>query len=76
LLLTTNYKVYKREEKFGKTLFASKVTKPPKINNTKIDNCVVHLQDEGIVGCGLARHFKTDPTETVDLCFGYAKTPC
>jgi hypothetical protein len=26
--------------------------------------------------CGLARHFKTDPTENVALCFGYAKTPC
>jgi hypothetical protein len=26
--------------------------------------------------CGLARHFKTDPTETVALFFGYAKTPC
>jgi hypothetical protein len=24
----------------------------------------------------LARHFKTDPTETVALCFGYPKTPC
>jgi hypothetical protein len=24
--------------------------------------------------CGLALHFKTDPTETVALCFGYAKT--
>jgi hypothetical protein len=24
--------------------------------------------------CDLARHFKTDPTETVPLCFGYAKT--
>jgi hypothetical protein len=24
--------------------------------------------------CGLVRHFKTDPTETVVLCFGYAKT--
>jgi hypothetical protein len=24
--------------------------------------------------CGLARHFKIDPTETVALCFGYAKT--
>jgi hypothetical protein len=24
--------------------------------------------------CGLERHFKTDPTETVALCFGYAKT--
>jgi hypothetical protein len=24
--------------------------------------------------CGLARHSKTDPTETVALCFGYAKT--
>jgi hypothetical protein len=24
--------------------------------------------------CGLARHFKTDPTATVALCFGYAKT--
>jgi hypothetical protein len=24
--------------------------------------------------CGLARHFKTDPTETVALCFGNAKT--
>jgi hypothetical protein len=24
--------------------------------------------------CGMARHFKTDPTETVALCFGYAKT--
>jgi hypothetical protein len=23
--------------------------------------------------CGLARHFKTDPTESVALCFGYAK---
>jgi hypothetical protein len=33
--------------------------------------CVVHLQDKV-----LARHFKTDPTETVALCFGYAKTPC
>jgi hypothetical protein len=26
--------------------------------------------------CDLARHFKTDPTETVARCFGYAKTPC
>jgi hypothetical protein len=26
--------------------------------------------------CGLARHFKTDPTNTVALCFGYAKTLC
>jgi hypothetical protein len=26
--------------------------------------------------CGLARHFKTDPSETVALCFGYTKTPC
>jgi hypothetical protein len=25
---------------------------------------------------GLARHFKTEPTETVALCFGYPKTPC
>jgi hypothetical protein len=25
---------------------------------------------------GLARHFKTDHTETVALCFGYPKTPC
>jgi hypothetical protein len=25
---------------------------------------------------GLARHFKTDPTETVALCSGYPKTPC
>jgi hypothetical protein len=24
--------------------------------------------------CGLARPFKTDPTETVALCFGYTKT--
>jgi hypothetical protein len=24
--------------------------------------------------CGLARHFKPDPTKTVALCFGYAKT--
>jgi hypothetical protein len=24
--------------------------------------------------CGLAHHFKTDPTESVALCFGYAKT--
>jgi hypothetical protein len=24
---------------------------------------------------GLARHFKTEPTETVALCFGYPKTP-
>jgi hypothetical protein len=24
--------------------------------------------------CGQARHFKTDPTKTVALCFGYAKT--
>jgi hypothetical protein len=24
----------------------------------------------------LARHFKTEPTETVSLCFGYPKTPC
>jgi hypothetical protein len=24
--------------------------------------------------CGLVRHFKTDPTESVALCFGYAKT--
>jgi hypothetical protein len=24
----------------------------------------------------LARHFKTDPTETVALCFGISKTPC
>jgi hypothetical protein len=26
--------------------------------------------------CGLARHFKTDPTETIALCFGYPKIPC
>jgi hypothetical protein len=26
--------------------------------------------------CGLVCHFKTDPTETVGLCFGYPKTPC
>jgi hypothetical protein len=44
--------------------------------------CVVHLQGadtpstEGIVICGLACHFKTDPTETITLCFGYPKTPC
>jgi hypothetical protein len=25
---------------------------------------------------GLARHFKTEYTETVALCFGYPKTPC
>jgi hypothetical protein len=25
--------------------------------------------------CGLSRNFKTDPTVTVALCFGYAKTP-
>jgi hypothetical protein len=25
---------------------------------------------------GLVRHFKTDPTETVALCFEYPKTPC
>jgi hypothetical protein len=24
----------------------------------------------------LARHFKTDPTEILVLCFGYPKTPC
>jgi hypothetical protein len=24
----------------------------------------------------LRRHFKTDPTETVTLCFGYPNTPC
>jgi hypothetical protein len=24
--------------------------------------------------CDLARHFKTEPTETVALCFGYPKT--
>jgi hypothetical protein len=24
--------------------------------------------------CGLVHHFKTDPTETVAFCFGYAKT--
>jgi hypothetical protein len=24
----------------------------------------------------MARNFKTDPTETVALCFGYPKTPC
>jgi hypothetical protein len=23
--------------------------------------------------CGMARHFKTEPTETVALCFGYSK---
>jgi hypothetical protein len=38
---------------------------------TTCNLCVVHLQDKV-----LARHFKTDPTETVALCFGYAKTPC
>jgi hypothetical protein len=26
--------------------------------------------------CALARHFKTEPTETVALCFGFPKTPC
>jgi hypothetical protein len=26
--------------------------------------------------CGLARHLKTDPTETMGLCFVYPKTPC
>jgi hypothetical protein len=25
---------------------------------------------------GLARRFKTEPTETVALCFGYPKKPC
>jgi hypothetical protein len=25
---------------------------------------------------GMARHLKTEPTETVALCFGYPKTPC
>jgi hypothetical protein len=25
---------------------------------------------------GLARHFKTEPTEIVGLCFGYPKTLC
>jgi hypothetical protein len=34
-----------------------------------------HAFDEGIVA-RLARHFKTDPTETVALIFGYAKTLC
>jgi hypothetical protein len=24
----------------------------------------------------MARHFKTEPSETVALCFGYPKTPC
>jgi hypothetical protein len=33
-----------------------------------------HL-DEQAIG-GLARHFKTEPTETVALCFGCPKTPC
>jgi hypothetical protein len=43
----------------------------------KVDLCVAiqrHAFDRR--HCGLARHFKTDPTETVALCFGYAKTPC
>jgi hypothetical protein len=39
--------------------------------------CVVHLPDAfDRRHCGLARHYKTDPTDTVALCFGYPKTPC
>jgi hypothetical protein len=29
----------------------------------------------GLIVRGLARHFKTEPTVTVALCFGYPKTP-
>jgi hypothetical protein len=35
------------------------------------DNLVSRLRRRH---CGLARHFKTDPTESVALCFEYAKT--
>jgi hypothetical protein len=39
---------------------------------------VVHLLRKTTSAClrGLARHFKTEPTETVALCFGYPKTLC
>jgi hypothetical protein len=37
---------------------------------------LTHLRPKALRHCSLARHFKTDPTETVALCFGYSKTPC
>jgi hypothetical protein len=41
--------------------------------------CCSSTQEDGSPSAclrGLARHFKTEPTETVALCFGYPKTPC
>jgi hypothetical protein len=38
--------------------------------------CVVHLLRKTACLRGLARHFKTEPTETVALCFVYPKTLC
>jgi hypothetical protein len=41
--------------------------------------CCSSTQDDSLPSAclrGLARHFKTEPTETVALCFGYPKTPC
>jgi hypothetical protein len=40
--------------------------------------CSSTQEDSSPSAClrGLARHFKTEPTETVELCFGYPKTPC
>jgi hypothetical protein len=43
--------------------------------NVKTDQrATVNVEKYGL--SNLARHFKTDLTETVTLCFGYPKTPC
>jgi hypothetical protein len=47
-----------------------------KISSTSIYMCCSSARQRHAFDrrhCGLARHFKTDPTETVALCFGYAK---
>jgi hypothetical protein len=41
--------------------------------------CCLSTQEDSLpLAClrGLARHFKTESTETVALCFGYPKTRC
>jgi hypothetical protein len=46
---------------------------------TPLKMCCSSTQEDSLPSAclrGLARHFKTEPTETVALCFGYPKTPC
>jgi hypothetical protein len=70
-----------QSEILGKTTFNSSSSSSPlpKTINTRlpVSNVLFICKTKSRLRqrhCGLARHFKTDPTETVALCFGYAKT--